>query len=136
MAEQDSADATPAGRAIAPGLRAEMEWTVSVEMLYSPTGLEQDAVLSSPTMIMMMETTAVETIRTRLAPGTATVGFHVDVKHVAPAPPGARIVTSAELLELSGRKLTFTVEARHGDRLIGIGMHRRAVITVQAPDGE
>ena len=118
-------------RTIAPGLRAEKEWTLRPEMLYSPSGLEQDAVLSSPSMIMMMESTAAEAIRSQLAPGTATVGFHVDVKHIAPAPPGAQIVTSAELVESDGRKLTFAVEARHGDRLIGTGRHRRAIIHVQ-----
>ena len=59
-----------------------------------------------------------------------TVGFHVDVKHVSPARPGASIVTKAVLESKDGKKLSFSVEAREGERLVGIGRHRRAVIAI------
>ena len=41
-----------------------------------------------------------------------------------------RIVVSAELLEVDGRRLFFRVEARNERELIGEGTHRRTVVKV------
>ena len=79
-------------------------------------------------MILKLEETAVHAVKVHLPPGKVTVGFHVDVKHVAPAKPGTLMTTTARLVAVDGAKLTFEVEARDGDRLVGIGTHRRAVI--------
>lgn len=113
-----------------PGLSARISWHVTDAYLYSPTGRAENAVLSSPSMILKLEETAVHAIKVHLPPDRATVGFHVDVKHVAPAGPGTLITTTARLTAVDGSRLTFEVEARDGDRLIGIGTHRRAVISV------
>ena len=115
---------------IQPGLKHEREWVVTDAMLYSPGGDQARATLSSPSMINEMETTAMLGLDPKLPDGGFTVGFHVDVKHVAPAPPGARMRTTAELLEVSGDRFRFHVEARDvdADRLIGIGTHRRATL--------
>ena len=82
-------------------------------------------------MIMKMEETAVHAVKVHLPEGRVTVGFHVDVKHIAPARRGALITTTARLVAVDGAKLTFEVEAREGDRLIGVGTHRRAVINAE-----
>ena len=115
---------------IQPGLTHEREWIVIDSMLYSPGGDPARATLSSPSMINEMETTAMLGLDPRLPDDGFTVGFHVDVKHVAPAPPGARMRTTAELLEVTGTRFRFHVEAHDidADRLIGTGTHRRAAI--------
>ena len=41
---------------------------------------------------------------------------------------GAKVVAYAELTEVDGNKLTFKVEAYHGETRIGEGIHQRAVI--------
>jgi fluoroacetyl-CoA thioesterase len=87
-------------------------------------------VLSSPAMIMHMEKTAVDAVRSSLPANTATVGFHVDVKHIAPAAPGAHVVTHARLVGVDGNKLTFEVTAHESERLLGTGTHRRAIVPV------
>ena len=114
-----------------PGIELRREWTVTPSHLYNPTDLPGREVLSSPSMIMEMETTCADLAKSRLPKDETTVGFHVDVKHVAPSKPGASIVTIAQLESVDGRKLTFKVEARDGERLIGVGRHRRAIIDIQ-----
>ena len=114
-----------------PGLELRREWVVSEAHLYNPTDLPGREVLSSPSMIMEMETACAELARRHRAGSLTTVGFHVDVKHVAPAKVGARMVTVARLEAVDGRKLTFSVDARDGERLVGVGKHRRAVVEVK-----
>ena len=115
---------------IQPGLRHERVWTVEDSMLYAPGGDPSRSTLSSPSMINEMETTAMLGLDHQLPDGGFTVGFHVDIKHVAPAPPGARMKTTAELLEVTGTRFRFHVEAHDLDsgKIIGIGTHRRAAI--------
>ena len=76
-------------KTIQPGLTHEREWIVIDSMLYSPGGDPARATLSSPSMINEMETTAMLGLDPRLPDGGFTVGFHVDIKHVAAAPPGS-----------------------------------------------
>ena len=83
-------------------------------------------------MIMEMETTCAQLAKAHLSDTQTTVGFHVDVKHIAPAKPGATITAFARLEAIDGRKLTFHVEAKDGDRVVGTGRHRRAIVNIEA----
>ena len=115
---------------IQPGLKHERRWVVADYMLYAPGGDPSRNTLSSPSMINEMESTAMLGIDHLLPDDGFSVGFHVDIKHVAPASPGSRVKTTAELLEITGTRFRFHVEARDldTDNLIGIGTHRRAAI--------
>ncbi len=112
------------------GLELSRSWMVDERHLYNPSGKPGHDVLSSPSMIWEMETTCADLAKSYLPDDMTTVGFHVDVKHVAPAKPGVEITTSAQLEKVDGKKLTFSVEAREGERLVGTGRHRRAVINI------
>ncbi len=83
---------------------------------------------STPAMIALMEQAAIEGVHGYLAEGQTSVGFEVNVRHIAPADVGANITAYAELLEVDRNRLTFRVEAYEGDRKLGEGTHRRAVI--------
>ena len=76
-------------------------------------------------MIMEMEIACVEAVRQFVS---TSVGFHVDVKHIAPAPAGETVETTATLIEIDGKKLRFKVETTLGETLIGTGTHRRAIV--------
>jgi predicted thioesterase len=84
---------------------------------------------STPAMIELMELASIEAVHKFLEEGQTSVGFNVDVRHLAPADIGATIIAYAELTEVDRNKLTFRVEAYDGDRKLGEGTHRRAVIT-------
>ena len=63
-----------------------------------------------------------------LSENETSVGFPVNVKHVAPAQLNKQVETTATLINISGRKLKFEVTTLCGDILIGAGYHRRAII--------
>lgn len=88
------------------------------------------AKLSTPSMIRAMEQASQRAILDRLPPEQSTVGFEVNVRHVAGADIGVTVVAVAELERVDGRWLYFKVEALDGDRTIGVGTHRRAIITL------
>lgn len=86
-------------------------------------------VLSTPGMIAMMEYAATSLALLHVGPGTATVGFEVNVRHVAAAPEGSSCVARATLREVADeRKYRFDVEVLAGERTIGVGTHERRVV--------
>ena len=113
---------------ITTGLTATRRMVVEGAALYSPTGRTEHSVLSSPAMIMEMELASDDAVRDQLPVGETTVGFHVAVKHIAPAPAGKQILTTATLIEITGKKLKFQVESFCEDVRVGTGFHRRAIV--------
>jgi fluoroacetyl-CoA thioesterase len=85
-------------------------------------------VLATPVMIMVMENAALNAIRSYLDPGESAVGTAVDIRHLAATPPGRLVTGMAEVTEVDGRCIEFTVAANDGDKDIGAGKHRRMVI--------
>ena len=88
---------------------------------------------STPAMIQLMEQASMDGVSAHLSDGETTVGFEVNVRHLAPADIGDAIRADAELTEVDRNRLTFRVEAYHvpgagPERKIGEGTHRRAVI--------
>jgi predicted thioesterase len=121
-----------------PGLQIEEPFVAEGQLLTDVGGTLGFSVLSTPGMIGMMERTCAMLVYPHLPKGKATVGFEVNVRHVAGAPAGAECVVRARLVEVvDGRKLRFEVEVLDADgRTIGIGRHERRVIEAgPAPQG-
>jgi predicted thioesterase len=125
--------ASPAFAGVRPGLRSEREFTVTERMVTRHVG-GSGGVLTTPSMIGLMEDTAQLVTQPVLPADHTTVGFEVSVRHLAPTPVGGQVTVCAELLEVSGRKLLFRVEARHAGRTIGRGTHRRTIIQLGSLD--
>ncbi len=88
-------------------------------------------VLSTPAMIGLMEGTCVRLLAPHLDENEQTVGFHVDVRHVAPTKIGQNVTVRVELLAIKDSKLRFAVSAVNDQGVkIGQGIHRRALIDV------
>ena len=111
------------GPGLKAGLQGRMETVVS-EANVAPHVPK----FSTPSMIQLMEQASMDSVVGHLSPGETTVGFEVNVRHLAPADIGDTIVANAELTEVDRNRLTFRVEAFHGDRKLGEGTHRRAII--------
>lgn len=86
---------------------------------------------ASPIMIALMEEAAVDCVESRLPPGHESLGVRLDVEHIAPTPVGQPVTATAELLNVSGRRLTFRIEARDHRDVIGKGTHERVVVDSQ-----
>jgi predicted thioesterase len=117
---------------LTPGLKAEIVRTVDDSLVVKHMG--GDGVLSTPSMIGLMERAGIEAVQSHLPEGHTTVGFEVNVKHFGATPKGQKVTVRAELLEIDGRKLSFKVEAHDENKQVGAGTHRRAVIAVQKKD--
>ena len=117
---------------LTPGLKAEIVTPVDDKLVVKHMG--GDGVLSTPSMIALMERTSIEAVQAHLPEGHTTVGFEVHVKHFGATPKGKTVKLRAELLEIDGRKLRFKVEAHDDDKKVGDGTHRRAIIAVQRKD--
>ena len=111
-----------------PGLSAEITTEVDESLVVKHVG--GDGVLSTPSMIGLMERAGIQAVQPHLNEGQTTVGFHVDVMHIAATPKGKNVTVRAELLDVDGRKLRFKVEAHDEDKKVGEGTHRRAIIQI------
>ncbi|MBK5112352.1 MAG: thioesterase family protein [Candidatus Heimdallarchaeota archaeon] len=86
------------------------------------------AVLSTPSMILMMEHTAMIGAHEFLPEGWITVGTRVDISHLRASKQGAEIKVIAKLKKVEGKHLTFEVSAFDGDHKIGEGIHERHIV--------
>jgi fluoroacetyl-CoA thioesterase len=111
------------------GLTIEETYVTTLDM--RARQLSSD-VFSTPSMISLMEKTCVDLVTPYLDEGEQTVGFHVDVMHLAPTKIGQSITIAVELLELKNKKFKFGVSAVNDQGVkIGKGFHRRALIDVK-----
>ncbi len=114
---------------IVPGLEGHRETIVCEHNVAGHIGK-----FSTPSLILLMEQASTEAFHRLLNPGQTSVGFEVNIRHLAPSSIGARVSAHAELTEVQGNKLWFSVVAHDGDTKIGEGTHRRAIIDTP-PDG-
>jgi len=116
---------------LAAGLIHQRDFTVTAEMGVKHFGAGVPQVLSTPSMIGLMERTCVEILTPYMDEREQSVGFHVDVKHLAPTRIGQSIMITATLLEVKEKKFRFAVEAVNDRGVkIGEGTHRRALINL------
>ncbi|MET0325261.1 MAG: thioesterase [Ilumatobacteraceae bacterium] len=108
------------------GLENTKTTVITVDLCTGHTGTP---VFSTPSMIGLMEVTCLESAQEHLGATEVTVGIHVCVSHVAGSQVGEEVTVRSKLVEIErGRFLTFEVSAAVGDRLLGEGTHKRAVL--------
>jgi predicted thioesterase len=114
-----------------PGLVGEASVVVDERTFarsYGSGGLD---VFATPALIALMENAARSAVDPLVGPEAATVGIHVDVRHLAATPAGVEVRARAELIEVDGRRLVFRVEAFDSQDKVGEGTHERMVIDPQ-----
>ena len=116
---------------IITGLMRSKTFVVKEEHTAYHIGSGTVRVLGTPIMIAFMEINAMEMLQAHLDDAHTTVGTRVDVRHLAPSPQGAEVVADAEVIEVDGPKITLTVNAWYGDKLIGTGTHWRYIIDIE-----
>jgi predicted thioesterase len=113
---------------IKPGLVGEQTATVTESLTAAHLGSGGVSVYATPAMIALMENAAVNAIDPLLPEGHASVGTVLNVRHLAATPLGHQVRARAKVIEVDGRKVTFTVQAWDEHELIGEGTHTRVVI--------
>lgn len=113
---------------IPTGTTHEIRVTVTPDMGVSHLG-PAAAVLSTPSMIGLMEQCCLQAMRPFLAENENSVGTKVCVTHDAALRIGEEAVIQASLSEFTGRRYVWDVTALSADgKKLGGGTHERAVI--------
>ena len=114
-----------------PGIEDEMTIATTPDMGITHLGPNVPSMYSTPSMIGLIEGTCVRLIGRYVDPGEQSVGYRVDVKHLAPTVIGKSVTAKVRLREVNGRRYVFDVEVVNEDGVkIGEGLHERALIDI------
>jgi fluoroacetyl-CoA thioesterase len=110
------------------GLCASVEKLIPREWTIAAYDERLPEVLSTPAMIAMMEVAAAKAVEPELPPGTITVGTRIEVDHLKAVPAGTTVRATARFTGYEGRFLSFDVEAKSSEHVIGRGKVYRAIV--------
>ena len=85
-------------------------------------------VLATPRVVAIAEEAAVAALGNSLDAGATTVGYEVQLTHIAPTPVGGRITADAVLESIDGRRLCFRVSVTDARGLVAAGRITRVVV--------
>ena len=113
------------------GMTGEKHEIVSNDNTAIKYGSGSVSVYATPAMIGLMEGAAVYAIDPHLPEGMFTVGANLKIRHLAATPVGLAVRAIAELIEIDGKRLVFSVKAFDEKEQIGSGTHERYVVNIQ-----
>jgi predicted thioesterase len=111
-----------------PGLSARATLLVGPDDTAEVIGSGDVPVLSTPSVVALAERASVEAVAGRLEPGTTTVGYEVQLTHLAPTPVGSQVGAEATLESVDGRRLVFRVSVSDARGLVAVGRVTRVVV--------
>jgi len=110
-----------------PGIELNQEVLTTAQMGVAHLG-PGPGVLSTPSMIGLMEQTSLRAVMPHLDDNESTVGTMVHIWHRAAVKIGETVQVHAKLIERDRRKLLFEVKCTWGDTVVGDGTHERFVV--------
>ena len=116
---------------ITVGMTGVVSTSVETEDTASEVGSGSLLVYATPCMVALMEGAACEAIAPALADEKTTVGIALNISHLAATPVGMEVRAEAEVTEVEGNTITFTITAYDEKGKIGEGTHKRAIVTAQ-----
>jgi fluoroacetyl-CoA thioesterase len=111
-----------------PGLRGSASLVVTDSDTARAIGSGEVQVLATPRVLALAEAATLAALSGALDEDTTSVGSRVELDHLAPSPIGAEVTATAELVEVTGRRLTFDVSMRSGDTLVARARITRAAV--------
>ena len=131
---------SPTNRGVSPGvaygtpvpLDAGLSGTVTHTVVDADTALAQGTgsvqVLATPNVVLLAEQAAVVAVDGHVPPGHTTVGYRVQLDHLAPVAVGEVVTADAVLETIEGRRLTFRVSVKYRDGLVAAGRITRVAV--------
>lgn len=114
-----------------PGVSDEQTITTTSEMGIVHLGPDAPSMYSTPAMVALIEGTCVRLLSRYVDDGEQSVGYRIDIRHLAPTPVGKQVTAKVALREVKGRRYIFDVECWNEDGVkIGEGLHERALIDI------
>lgn len=112
------------------GITGRAETFVTKDNTAEVMGSGNLPVYATPAVVALMEQACYRSVVPELEDGTATVGVHMDINHIAATSLGKKVWAESRLTAVDGRKLTFEAEAYDEDRCIAKAVHERMIIDV------
>ena len=116
----------------AMGVKPGLSGSVTLLVADNDTSLAMHSgdvpVLGTPRVVALAEEASVEAVAAALAPNTTTVGYQVQLTHLAPTPVGGKVTADATLEAVEGRRLTFRVSVSDARGLVAAGRITRVVV--------
>lgn len=111
-----------------PGLTGEASVSVTDDLTAGKLGSGDVPVYSTPALIALLESAAIDALKGRLPEGHTSVGISLNVRHLAATPVGMTVQARATLVTVDGRRLVFEVAAWDAVEKIGEGTHERFIV--------
>jgi predicted thioesterase len=106
--------------------------SVTLQVADADTSIAQHSgdvpVLSTPRVVALAEQASLEAVAGELPEQATTVGYQVQLTHLAPTPVGGRVTAEATLEAVEGRRLTFRVSVSDARGLVAAGRITRVVV--------
>lgn len=112
-----------------PGLIGKSEMVVGEEDLVSKLGSIAVDVLSTPRLIQLLETAAIEAIQDYMPSDQLSLGTQVKIKHLSATPLGMKVTAHALLKEVDRNRLFFVVDAYDEKDKVAEGEHERILVS-------
>jgi predicted thioesterase len=111
-----------------PGLSAVVTLDVTDADTAVALGSGDVGVLGTPRVVALAEEAAVKAVEESLNRGNTTVGYRVQLDHLAPTMPGTTVSAEATLEAVEGRRLTFRVAVNDPHGLVAAGRITRVTV--------
>jgi predicted thioesterase len=112
-----------------PGLIGKSEMIVKDEDLVSRLGDVSVEVLSTPRLIQLLETAAIEAIQDFIPSDQVSLGTELRIKHLSATPLGMKVTASALLRGIEKNRLLFLVGAYDEKEKVAEGEHERVLVS-------
>ncbi len=113
------------------GLVGEQTTIVTASLTAQAFGSGSIPVYATPALIALMEAASVAAIHPLLPDHQTSVGTYIAVKHLAASGLNQTIRARAEVTQVEGSQITFTVQAWDSKQLIGEGTHTRFIVDTE-----
>ena len=113
---------------LGPGLSGSITLLVEAGDTALAIGSGDVPVLATPRVITLAEQASIAAIADELAPDKTTVGYEVQLAHLAPTPVGSKVTAEATLEAIEGRRLTFRVSVTDARGLVAAGRVTRVMV--------
>ena len=111
-----------------PGLSAAVELVVTDDDTALALKTGDVPVLATPRVVTLAEEATVNAVEGELAEGTTSVGYRVQLDHLAPTAVGGHVRVEATLEAIEGRRLNFRVSVSDGHGLVAAGRITRVIV--------
>ena len=112
-----------------PGLIGKSEMIVKDKDLVRQLEDVPVDVLSTPRLIQLLETAAMEAIHDFIPTDRMSLGTEVKIKHLSPTPLGMKVTANALLKGVEKNRLLFLVDAYDEKEKVAEGEHERVLVS-------